>query len=121
MSKSQKQFMEVSPESIEFIIKMAKDMELDPILLIKAEPGGCSGIAYQMEFITEEEMEDGDFAMEFEGATLVIDGVSKGFLEGAKIGYIDDEENPGLSIDGPKDKKSEGEGGCGCNCRKGAC
>ncbi|WP_018292001.1 iron-sulfur cluster insertion protein ErpA [Verrucomicrobium sp. 3C] len=50
--------------------------------------GGCSGFQYNFAF--DEKAEEGDFAFESGGVTLVVDPRSLPFLAGAQISYEED-------------------------------
>jgi len=48
--------------------------------------GGCSGFSYGFKF--EEEIEDGDAAVENRGVTLIVDPMSIQYLMGAEIDFV---------------------------------
>jgi iron-sulfur cluster assembly protein len=69
--------------------------------------GGCSGQQYGMAL--ESETRASDFVSEQYGVKVVIDDVSLGYLDGAKIDYVEDVMGSGFKIENPAATSS-----CGC-------
>ena len=69
--------------------------------------GGCSGFQYGFTF--DESTEDGDFAVENAGVTLLVDPMSFQYLMGAEIDYKDDLEGARFVIRNPNAQTT-----CGC-------
>lgn len=76
-------------------------------LRIAVQPGGCSGMQYQLFF--DERVLDGDVEVEQNGVPLVMDRMSAPYLIGAEISYTDTIEKQGFEIDNPN-----ASGGCAC-------
>jgi iron-sulfur cluster assembly accessory protein len=76
-------------------------------LRIAVQPGGCSGLRYQLYF-DEREM-DGDFVSEFGTVQVVTDRMSLPYLSGATIDFVDTIEKQGFTIDNPN-----ATGSCAC-------
>jgi len=76
-------------------------------LRIAVQPGGCSGLIYQLYF--DERMLDGDHVREFDGVEVVVDKMSVPYLNGASIDFEDTISKQGFTIDNP----SAG-GSCAC-------
>jgi iron-sulfur cluster assembly accessory protein len=76
-------------------------------LRIAVQPGGCSGLRYQLYF-DEREM-DGDVDTEFSGVHVVTDKMSAPYLSGASIDFVDTIEKQGFTIDNPN-----ASGSCAC-------
>jgi iron-sulfur cluster assembly accessory protein len=76
-------------------------------LRIAVQPGGCSGLRYQLYF-DEREM-DGDVDADFDGVHLVTDRMSSPYLSGATIDFVDTIEKQGFTIDNPN-----ASGSCAC-------
>lgn len=76
-------------------------------LRIAVQPGGCSGLIYQLYF--DERMLDGDTVAEFDGVELVVDKMSVPYLDGASIDFEDTIQKQGFSIDNPN-----AQGSCAC-------
>jgi len=68
-------------------------------LRIGVQPGGCSGLIYQLYF--DERELDGDAVVDFDGVGLVVDRMSAPYLEGASIDFADTIEKQGFTIDNP--------------------
>ena len=68
-------------------------------LRIGVQPGGCSGLIYQLYF--DERTLDGDAMVDFEGVEVVVDRMSAPYLIGATIDFADTIEKQGFTIDNP--------------------
>ena len=76
-------------------------------LRIAVQPGGCSGMRYQL-FFDERDL-DGDTVVDFNGVGVVVDRMSVPYLSGAKIDFVDTIEKQGFTIDNPN-----AGGSCAC-------
>ncbi len=76
-------------------------------LRIQVQPGGCSGLRYQLYF--DERKLDGDIVADFNGVGLVVDRMSAPYLGGATIDFVDTIEKQGFTIDNPN-----ATGSCAC-------
>src|SRR6266508_4926463 len=76
-------------------------------LRIAVQPGGCSGLRYQLFF--DERTLDGDVVSEFNGVSVVVDRMSVPYLNGATIDFVDSIEKQGFTIDNPN-----ATGSCAC-------
>ena len=76
-------------------------------LRVAVQPGGCSGLVYQLYF--DERTLDGDAVRDFEGVGVVVDRMSVPYLEGATIDFADTIEKQGFTIDNPN-----ASGSCAC-------
>jgi iron-sulfur cluster assembly accessory protein len=76
-------------------------------LRVAVQPGGCSGMQYQLFF--DERSLDGDVELELSGVPVVVDRMSAPYLGGATIDYTDTIEQQGFTIDNPN-----AGGGCAC-------
>jgi len=79
----------------------------DLALRIAVQPGGCSGLRYQLFF--DERSLDGDEVREFDGVNVVVDRMSVPYLMGATIDFVDTIEKQGFTIDNPT-----ATGSCAC-------
>jgi iron-sulfur cluster assembly accessory protein len=79
----------------------------DLALRIAVQPGGCSGLRYQLFF--DERTLDGDEIKEFDGVNVVVDRMSLPYLHGAQIDFVDTIEKQGFTIDNPM-----ATGSCAC-------
>ncbi|CAN5217290.1 iron-sulfur cluster assembly accessory protein [soil metagenome] len=76
-------------------------------LRIAVQPGGCSGLRYQLFF--DERNLDGDVVSDFNGVSVVVDRMSVPYLSGAVIDFVDTIEKQGFTIDNPN-----ATGSCAC-------
>ena len=76
-------------------------------LRIAVQPGGCSGLRYQLFF--DERSLDGDVVTDFDGVSVVVDRMSVPYLNGAMIDFVDSIEKQGFTIDNPN-----ATGSCAC-------
>ena len=76
-------------------------------LRIAVQPGGCSGLRYQLFF--DERTLDGDVVTDFDGVAVVVDRMSVPYLNGATIDFVDSIEKQGFTIDNPN-----ATGSCAC-------
>lgn len=77
------------------------------MLRVAVNGGGCSGFQYA--FDIERERAADDLAIEREGAIVLIDPVSQGFLQGSSIDFVDDLIGQSFKITNPNATSS-----CGC-------
>ncbi|WP_295697189.1 iron-sulfur cluster insertion protein ErpA [Lapillicoccus sp.] len=68
-------------------------------LRVGVQPGGCSGLIYQLYF--DERTLDGDLVRDYDGVEVVVDRMSAPYLEGASIDFSDTIEKQGFTIDNP--------------------
>ena len=68
-------------------------------LRIAVQPGGCSGLIYQLYF--DDRLLDGDALRDFDGVEVVVDRMSVPYLNGASIDFADSIERQGFTIDNP--------------------
>ncbi len=95
----------------EFAVKKLKELRdskgyFGKGLRIAVLPGGCAGFSYDFSFDNKEE---GDFVVEQDGFTLLIDEGSFEFVNGSTLDYVDSLQGAGLKINNPNAKSS-----CGC-------
>ena len=92
----------------------------DLALRVAVQPGGCSGLIYQLYF--DERYLDGDKVVDFEGVEVIVDVVkdfggvkvvtdrmSAPYLGGATVDFVDTIEKQGFTIDNPN-----ATGSCAC-------
>lgn len=76
-------------------------------LRIAVQPGGCSGLIYQLYF--DERQLEGDAIRDFDGVEVIVDRMSIPYLEGSTIDFEDTIQKQGFSIDNPN-----AQGSCAC-------
>lgn len=79
----------------------------DLALRVAVQPGGCSGLRYQLFF--DDRSLDGDVVKDFGGVGVVTDRMSAPYLTGATIDFVDTIEKQGFTIDNPNAQNS-----CAC-------
>ena len=86
---------------------LIQDGRNDLNLRIAVQPGGCSGLRYQLFF--DDRKLDGDVREEISGVGVVVDRMSVPYLGGAIIDFVDTIEKQGFTIDNPN-----AGGSCAC-------
>jgi len=76
-------------------------------LRVAVQPGGCSGLKYQLYF--DERLLDGDAVRDYDGVEVVVDKMSVPYLSGASIDFEDTISKQGFTIDNPN-----AGGSCAC-------
>ncbi|HEY2183561.1 MAG TPA: iron-sulfur cluster insertion protein ErpA [Xanthobacteraceae bacterium] len=77
------------------------------VLRVSVEGGGCSGFQYKFEMDRERAADDAIITRE--GATVLIDQISLGYLKGSEIDFVDDLIGASFRISNPHATAS-----CGC-------
>ena len=86
---------------------LAQEGRDDLYLRVAVQPGGCSGLRYQLYF--DDRNQEGDIAREFGAVKVVVDKMSDPYLMGATIDFVDTIEKQGFTIDNP-----QAQGSCAC-------
>jgi iron-sulfur cluster insertion protein len=86
---------------------LAKEGQPGLKLRISVSGGGCSGFQYG--FALDDRDEDGDIAVEQDGATVVIDGMSLMYMMGCEVDYVEDLTGSYFRVTNPNASSS-----CGC-------
>ncbi len=76
-------------------------------LRVAVQPGGCSGLIYQLYF--DERVLDGDHTRDFDGVEVIVDKMSVPYLSGSTVDFEDSISKQGFSIDNPN-----AQGSCAC-------
>ena len=76
-------------------------------LRVAVQPGGCSGLIYQLFF--DERTLDNDAVVDFDGVEVIVDQMSVPYLNGSTIGFEDTIQKQGFTIDNPN-----AQGSCAC-------
>ncbi len=77
------------------------------MLRVSVEGGGCSGFQYK--FDVERSQAADDIVITRDGATVLIDRISLGYLAGSEIDFVDDLIGAAFRVNNPKATAS-----CGC-------
>ena len=102
------QLVKMAPGAIAKIKELIAE-ENNPNLKLRmfVSGGGCSGMQYGFTF--EEEANEDDFDLEFDGIHLLIDSMSSQYLHGAEVDYTESLQGSQFSIKNPNAQTT-----CGC-------
>jgi iron-sulfur cluster assembly accessory protein len=125
------EFVQLTPTAAERLQKILAEKNLpNHGLRVFVAGGGCSGMQYGMAF--EGQARDQDSVFQSSGVTLYVDPISRDYLMGASIDFVDNLMGGGFRIENPnavstcgcgssfRTKDGDGEahehGSGGCNC-----
>jgi iron-sulfur cluster assembly accessory protein len=74
---------------------------------VSVEGGGCSGFQYRFDLVTETSPDD--LLVERDGARVVVDPISLGFMRGAELDFVDDLIGAQFKLNNPNVTAA-----CGC-------
>jgi iron-sulfur cluster insertion protein len=77
------------------------------LMRVSVEGGGCSGFQYRFDLVQERAPDD--IVVERDGARVVVDPISLGFVRGAEIDFVDELIGAQFKINNPNVTTS-----CGC-------
>lgn len=77
------------------------------MLRVSVEAGGCTGFQYNFDLVSSRDA--GDYVIEKQGATVVVDGVSLPLIAGSEIDFVDDLIGASFKINNPNASET-----CGC-------
>ena len=86
---------------------LAQEGRDDLNLRVAVQPGGCSGLKYQLYF--DDRNLEGDIVREFGDVKVITDKMSDPYLAVATIDFVDTIEKQGFTIDNPN-----AAGSCAC-------
>jgi iron-sulfur cluster assembly accessory protein len=82
--------------------------EASPMLFrVSVEGGGCSGFQYRFDLVPERAADD--LLIEHDGARVIVDPVSLGFMQGAELDFVDDLIGAQFKLNNPNVTAA-----CGC-------
>jgi len=105
MNKSLMSLTDAAAERVKHLMSARTDPATG--LRIGVRTGGCSGMAYSMDFTVEKEPLDE--VVEAKGVTLFVDSKALMFLIGTEMDYVEDKLQSGFVFNNPNEK-----GRCGC-------
>ncbi len=97
----------VSERAARRIDEILKGEPAGAMLRVSVEGGGCSGFSYK--FGIEQAKGDDDLVIARDGATVLIDAVSVGYMAGSEIDFVDDLIGASFKVKNPKATSA-----CGC-------
>jgi len=86
---------------------MSMQTPVPTALRVAVVGGGCSGFQYHMAF--ENQTNESDEVVDFDGLKVAVDQMSSMYLEGVEIDYIETLEGAGFKFNNPNVKST-----CGC-------
>ncbi|GAA5226790.1 HesB/IscA family protein [Paeniglutamicibacter antarcticus] len=96
---------DVAAEKVRSLLE--QEGRTDLRLRVAVQPGGCSGLIYQLYF--DERLLEGDAVKDYDGVEVVVDKMSVPYLDGASIDFEDTISKQGFTIDNPA-----AGGSCAC-------
>jgi iron-sulfur cluster assembly accessory protein len=99
--------VELTEKAARRVAEILKSEPEGSFLRIGVDGGGCSGFTYTYNIATERT--DDDLVLQREGAMVLIDEISLGFLRGCQIDFVDDLMGRMFKIVNPAATAS-----CGC-------
>src|SRR6185437_6216725 len=97
----------VSDRALRRIGEILKGEPAGTMLRVSVEGGGCSGFQYK--FDMERAKADDDLVISRDGAIVLIDPVSVGFMAGSEIDFVDNLIGAAFKVKNPKATAA-----CGC-------
>jgi iron-sulfur cluster insertion protein len=89
------------------IAEILKAEAAPALFRVSVEGGGCSGFQYRFDLVTETTQDD--LLVERDGARVVVDPISLGFLRGAELDFVDDLIGAQFKLNNPNVTAA-----CGC-------
>jgi iron-sulfur cluster assembly accessory protein len=101
------QSITLSERAVRRIAEILKAEAAPAVFRVSVEGGGCSGFQYRFDLVTETTQDD--LLVEQDGARVVVDPVSLGFLRGAELDFVDDLIGAQFKLNNPNVTAA-----CGC-------
>lgn len=102
--------LELTPNAAKRIRSLAeKQGEPQRALRLAVDSGGCSGFQYKFDLVEAHKASAEDCVIERDGAKLVIDMVSLGFVRGSQLDFVSDLSGERFEVKNP-----QAESSCGC-------
>jgi iron-sulfur cluster assembly accessory protein len=89
------------------IVEILKSEAAPKLFRVSVEGGGCSGFQYRFDLVAEPAPDD--LLVERDGARVVVDPVSLGFMQGAELDFVDDLIGAQFKLNNPNVTAA-----CGC-------
>ena len=97
----------ISPRAVRRIAEILKAEAAPTLFRVSVEGGGCSGFQYRFDVVRDQAPDD--LLVEHDGARVVVDPVSLGFLQGAELDFVDDLIGAQFKLNNPNVTAA-----CGC-------
>ena len=92
-------------ERIRYLVNQSSSQ--DNILRIGIEKGGCAGLTYSMDYVSE--IKEGDEIVDQDDIRVVIDPKAILYLLGTEMDYVEDKFSSGFKFNNPNEVSA-----CGC-------
>jgi iron-sulfur cluster assembly accessory protein len=89
------------------IVEILNSEAAPKLFRVSVEGGGCSGFQYRFDLVAEPAPDD--LLVERDGARVVVDPVSLGFMQGAELDFVDDLIGAQFKLNNPNVTAA-----CGC-------
>jgi iron-sulfur cluster assembly accessory protein len=99
--------VELTDRAARRISEIVAGQDAAKCLRVSVQAGGCTGFQYSFDLVGEREA--GDFVIEKDGATVLIDDVSLPLMAGSKIDFVDDLIGASFKVTNPNAVET-----CGC-------
>jgi iron-sulfur cluster assembly accessory protein len=97
----------LTPAAAARVATIAARQGRKPILRLAVDGGGCAGFQYR--FGLADEIEAEDLAVERDGVTLVVDGMTFDLVRGGAVDYVESLGGAAFQVTNPN-----AASGCGC-------
>ena len=98
----------LTPKAIERIrYLVSQSSSQDNILRVGIEKGGCAGLTYSMDYVSE--IKEGDEIVDQDDIRVVIDPKAILYLLGTEMDYVEDKFSSGFKFNNPNEVSA-----CGC-------
>ena len=92
-------------ERIRYLVNQSSSQ--DNILRVGIEKGGCAGLTYSMDYISE--IKEGDEIVDQDDIKVVVDPKAILYLLGTEMDYVEDKFSSGFKFNNPNEVSA-----CGC-------
>jgi iron-sulfur cluster assembly accessory protein len=97
----------LTPAAAARVAAIAARQGRKPMLRLAVDGGGCAGFQYR--FGLADEIEADDLAVEQDGVTLVVDGMTLDLVRGGAVDYVESLGGAAFQVTNPN-----AASGCGC-------
>jgi iron-sulfur cluster assembly accessory protein len=97
----------ISPRAAKRIAELITAGAAPLLLRVSVEGGGCSGFQYRFDLVAETTPDD--LLIERDGARVVVDPISLGFMRGSELDFVDELIGAQFKLNNPNVTAS-----CGC-------
>lgn len=111
MSESAVSEITISERAAERIHEIQREREWseDAVLRVSVRSGGCSGLTYDLDFVSSSEIEEGDHEVVDRGIRIAVDMRSYLYLAGTRLDYTSGLSGKGFHFENPNASRT-------CSC-----